>query len=871
MTFVPEYQGRVPLWRIKLARIAAVLGILGGAVYLFWRSGHLAELGVPGWLFVTAESVNYLVFVLTVVLIWRPRWRRPPADPTSTLDVFVTVCGEDVDMVEATLIGALDIEYPHNTYVLNDGRIADRSNWREIEALCRRLGVPCFTRTSGSKGKAGNLNFALPLTSGEVVVVIDADHLARPDLADFVLGWFEYPGVALVTTHQQFQIDAEDRLGHREALFYQAIQPAKDADNAAFSCGNGAAYSRRAIESLGGFSEWNLVEDLHTSYELHARGWHTIYQPTPVTIGTAPDTAAELVAQRLRWATDSARVFFWDNPLFKRGLSPRQRLHYLHTTGWYLAAASTTMFLVGPIASILFGVRLLPPHTSWTYAFLLTGYLGPVFAFLVACAGVRATIRTVQLQVFLAPVYLIAVCRAAMLRPGRTSRRTVSSGVTEKSRQRRFSKVTSFQHALLALLAISIGVGVAQPGGPSWIAVLWACAAALALATQGSMISLRHDVVQSVRIAISAPVAAAAVLVALAAWSPSPGSKLADQGATPAAAASSAPTRLQSTFVPAAASQAPLPGMTRLLPPKKGIYLGAFNSGLAGPPRAKVKTSRYSGAKLRIIHRFQAWWGNDRLLSPQWLRKVARAGAVPMVSWEPWRKPRAGVSDPYQRRGLMRQIARGKYDGYIARWARDAARFRKPMMMRLMHEMNGSWYPWSVGQNGNTPKSFKAAWRRIHDLFVANGATNVSWVWSIDSFAGGPPTPYGKLRQYYPGSDYVDWVALSGFNWGRRQTYGGWLSLTRVFERVYPIVVKFGKPIMISETGTTASGGSPAAWVTSALRTLPRRFKRVKAIVWYDGHHPAADFRLSRSALRRLRKGARRKVYRPALNVVPAS
>ena len=119
-----------------------------------------------------------------------------------------------------------------------------------------------------------------------------------------------------------------------------------------------------------------------------------------------------MASQRLRWATDSLRMFFWDNPLRKRGLTLRQRLHYLHTTGWYLVAAAHLIFLLSPIVSILLGVRLLVPGTEATYGVLLALYLGPVALMLISHVGWRAALRTAQIQTYLAPVFALAVLRA---------------------------------------------------------------------------------------------------------------------------------------------------------------------------------------------------------------------------------------------------------------------------------------------------------------------------------------------------------------------------------------------------------------------------------------------------------------------------
>jgi mannan endo-1,4-beta-mannosidase len=239
-----------------------------------------------------------------------------------------------------------------------------------------------------------------------------------------------------------------------------------------------------------------------------------------------------------------------------------------------------------------------------------------------------------------------------------------------------------------------------------------------------------------------------------------------------------------------------------------------------------------------------------------------------MVRWEPWRKPRGGVAAPKQRHGIVRRIARGRYDAYIRRWAGDARRYGKPLIIRLMHEMNGSWYPWSVNTNGNSPAAFRAAWRRVHRIFRLAGAKNVSWVFSVDSFAGGRPTPRGQVDQFYPGSSFVDWVGLSGFNWARSR-YGGVLSFDRVFRPTYEIVKHYGKPLMLAETGTAARNTrTAAAWVRDAMTSTPRRFPRVKALVWFDSPHPKRDFTLHGRALREFRANARRPTMRPPLRLV---
>ena len=92
---------------------------------------------------------------------------------------------------------------------------------------------------------------------------------------------------------------------------------------------------------------------------------------------------------------------------------------------------------------------------------------------------------------------------------------------------------------------------------------------------------------------------------------------------------------------------------------------------------------------------------------------VERRGSIPEITWEPWdtTKP-LGASQP---RYSLRNIADGKFDSYIRTWARTLAAYGGEVQLRFAQEMNGDWYPWGRGTNGNTPAEFVKAWRHVHE------------------------------------------------------------------------------------------------------------------------------------------------------------
>lgn len=72
---------------------------------------------------------------------------------------------EPIDIVRKTLLAAKHMDYPHATWLLDDG------NRPEMEALAKRLDVRYITRENNDHAKAGNLNNALRQTEGEFIAI----------------------------------------------------------------------------------------------------------------------------------------------------------------------------------------------------------------------------------------------------------------------------------------------------------------------------------------------------------------------------------------------------------------------------------------------------------------------------------------------------------------------------------------------------------------------------------------------------------------------------------------------------------------------------------------------------------------------------
>jgi len=252
-------------------------------------------------------------------------------------------------LLRETLEATVRIDYHlKKIYILDDkGDI-------KYQRLAEKYGCGYFAREDHRDAKAGNLNYAFQRTSGDLILTLDADQVPHPEIIEKLNGFFKIPIIAFVQTKQDFKVPEGDPFGNTDRIFYNVMQSGKDSDNAAFSCGSGVIYRRKALEEIGGFSTWNLVEDVHTSMLLHEHGWRSVYYNHSLSKGTAPVDIYGVYRQRRQWAADSLRILFWDSPFGRKGLSLKQKLQYFHLGFVYLVAAFIMpIFFITPIIALL--------------------------------------------------------------------------------------------------------------------------------------------------------------------------------------------------------------------------------------------------------------------------------------------------------------------------------------------------------------------------------------------------------------------------------------------------------------------------------------------------------------------------------------
>lgn len=269
------------------------------------------------------------------------------------------------------------------------------------------------------------------------------------------------------------------------------------------------------------------------------------------------------------------------------------------------------------------------------------------------------------------------------------------------------------------------------------------------------------------------------------------------------------------------------------------IQIGAF-VGTNPPTPTSIKAfEKLTKRRLNSIMWFEGWDENDQPEFPRpALDKIvsAQVDNSPLVlnlTWEP-------AVD-------LKDIISGTHDNYIESYAKSIKDWGGEVRFRYAHEMiqddmlNGEeFYRWQ-----DQPEDYVKAFRHVHNIFNKIGADNTQFVWCPNNF----PFDVNVVKKYYPGIDYVDWLCMDGYNWGKttsKPDWRAWLWFDDIFANLYHTYVDhpeiFGKkPIMLGEfssceaTAHDKEGQNKAEWIKNAFERLASPdFKMIKAFHWFQ-------------------------------------
>ena len=354
-----------PISRHWLVRLAGLAYLISAAIYLPWLLSSLnGQLPWLSWLFLAATILTLTVTLLSVFNHW---WRAVPephlmphgAEPI--VGIIIPCCGEPVGMVLRTVISVLEQDWPRERMVIvvsDDGHDPALADAMSAWPVLYHSPPPRFAPGRDGAAKAGNLNSALAMLIAEYpelryIETRDCDdELGSTAFLRHVVGQLEHDErLAYVQTIKESQVSAGDPFNNREAMFYRGQMLSRNAANATFPCGSGVLWRLAALEDIGLFPVWNLVEDLQSGVEALRRGWRSCYLPIVGAMGQhSPEDVPNVYKQRGTWAIDTVRLMIWGE---LRGLTMRQRVQFYELLFYYLQSFTVLVYVPSIIGALL--------------------------------------------------------------------------------------------------------------------------------------------------------------------------------------------------------------------------------------------------------------------------------------------------------------------------------------------------------------------------------------------------------------------------------------------------------------------------------------------------------------------------------------
>lgn len=383
LLLAPFARGRSRLSAWARALLLALAFAIGGR-YLLWRATSTLNFVEPLGPFISltllaAEAYAFSTVLLLLVQVGLSRRDAPAPAPLApherhpTVDVLVPIYSESLEILDKTLAACAALRYPRKTI-----HVCDDSHREEVARLAAAHGAR-YLRGPKQHAKAGNLNAALARTDGELVVVFDTDHVPSAAFLERTVPRFRDERVGVVQTPHHFYnpdvfqraFGAPGSVPNEADLFNHAIQGGRARWGGAFFVGSGAVFRRTALASVGGFNLLSITEDIHTSQKLHARGWRSAFVDEDLAAGLSAESLQSYLVQRRRWMLGCLQIFFRDNPLLDRGLSPRQRAGYFASLWYFFFPLARVVFFLTPLWYLLFHLHPLFADLPVLLAYLL--------------------------------------------------------------------------------------------------------------------------------------------------------------------------------------------------------------------------------------------------------------------------------------------------------------------------------------------------------------------------------------------------------------------------------------------------------------------------------------------------------------------
>jgi hypothetical protein len=293
------------------------------------------------------------------------------------------------------------------------------------------------------------------------------------------------------------------------------------------------------------------------------------------------------------------------------------------------------------------------------------------------------------------------------------------------------------------------------------------------------------------------------------------------------------------------------------------LYHGVYPGGITGEESdltlADLRSYEETVGKTAVWVYFSDNWYEGRAFPLATVTWIRAAGSLPYIRLMLRSSAEQDQEEPIFK---LQNIIAGDFDDDLQAWCAGARDFGSPLLAEYGTEVNGKWFSWNGAWNGagkpdgygdpgqpDGPERFRDAYRRIIRICRESGADNITWVFHANN-GDWPEESWNRLENYYPGDEWIDWLAVSVYGAQTPQD-DYWDEFRPGMDEVYARVRALApdKPVILAEFGVARGNplGDQAAWARAALADITSpRYPGLIGFSWWNEHwqndeNPAHD------------------------------
>lgn len=814
---------------ILVLRLMIIIGLITMVIFFVWllKPEHFGQT----WLYYLLLLIMFFS-ALKVFAEWYHYFNIkipiPPANSKRfSVDIFTTYCpGEPIEMIEETLTAIKAIKYPHESY------LCDESDSPYLKEFCRKLGVHHVTRNNRIDAKAGNINNALKQSNGEICVILDPDHVPQPDFLDPIIPYFADPKIGFVQIVQAYKNIRESIVSRGAAQqtfqFYGPMMMTMNSYGTVLAIGANCTFRRKALESIGGHAP-GLAEDMHTAMKLHAKGWKSVYVPKILARGLVPSSLYAYYKQQLKWSRGVFELLFTTYIKQFKNFTWAQKLHYGTLPFHYFSGVIYFLNFLIPILSLVFAV--IPLKVDLIQFFLIGA---PFFAntLLIRHYVQRWVMEETErgfhmiggiLQIGTWWVHALGFVYAIL-------RKKVPYIPTPKNGEEGNNFLLNLPNiGVVAASLAAIVYGISIDYNP-YTFIMAGLAGSNCLLMAFMLVAGQHGKISSFKIKYQTQKYTRGYVykLRLLIWSVKHDIyALVRKVALPVSLLLTlfAFTYLNMDRDPEAAGKVVRKGSFYT-----GIFSPESTNGLTTLTAADNEEKNFN-LNFDLISCYIPWGDNPDHYPGELINGIIDKGSIPFITWEPWVSTfsrSAGDEDLKNERNGLKHIVKGEFNDYICRVALTLKNLQSPVFLRFAHEPDNPAYPWSES-GGNSAGDFVKSWKYVYNIFDSLRVKNVVWVWN--------PWKAENLKAYFPGEKYVDWIGITGLNYGAYNHNGKWYEFSDYYQSfANDSIFQKDLPVIVAEFGSLTVGGDQQKWISNALQSIKNKFPEIRGLVFFNSN-----------------------------------